>query len=357
MSEEERKEEQEANNSPSFLQKAKTAFNKAKASRYATLLVVVVATVIISLYQVGWRPDLIGWSAFIANTALLLFLGVYGMFFGETEGTNMFKQMPTGLFQKIKEKLDNIRAQIVSKGYLDKMPDYIVWRYQKDYENKCKMHLLSAKVFDNDLLKLTDEQLNELRYKAMEINGEPFSKISDVQYQAIMDVRDGRVTLDYIEDHNFFIMETANDGVEQATRVKNTAKRKEKISWKQRVSRILFIVIIAVILAGFFKENPQGGGADRTSMLLSRLSTLLGSIASGFNTARLLNLEDIFVMEYKLSYNTVMFYSIENGTYVPLDIKEKARKDVEEQKKKDEEAIKNVVEAEVVVEERHLITQ
>ena len=334
----------------SFITKAKQAINKAKLSRYLTLITIIIGVVIISLYQVGWSPDRIGWSTFIANTALLLFLGVYGMLFGENEGLNAFKASRIGLFQKVKEKLDDIRLKIIEKSYIDQVPDYMVWRYQKDYENKCNMHLLSAKVFDKTVLDLTDEQLLELTKHAQEFNGEPFSKLSEEQYKAVLDVREGRVTLDYIDDYNFFIMETADDGDEQATKVKNTNKRKEKISWKQRISRVLMIAIVAVILAGFFKQDPSSAqaAADRTSLLFSRLSTLLGSIASGINTARLLNLEDIFVMEYKVSYNTVMYNCFENKTFVPLDVKEKARKEVEEFKEKEEEAKKNVVMPEMV---------
>jgi hypothetical protein len=192
------------------------------------------------------------------------------------------------------------------------------------------MKLLSVRLFDDAVLDLTKEQIEELKKHPMEVNGHPFSMISDEQYAAIMDIIEGRVFVDYIDDYNFYIMETANDGVQQVTKVKQTDKRKEKISWKQRISRILMIAIVALIFAGFFKQ-PYGDGsaADQTSVLFSRLTVLLGSIASGINTARLLNLEDIYVLEYKVSYDKVMYYSIKNKSFVPVNYLEKAREDVD----------------------------
>lgn len=322
--------EETAQKTLSFKEKAKMAFNRANASRYLGFAGVVTATVVISLYQVGWNPWLIGWQTFIANTMILLFLGTYGIFFGESEGGSFFKKLITGLYQKIKYKFEYWVDRITREGYIDTFPDYITWRYQKDCDHIYHMKLLSVRIFDDAVLDLTKEQIEELKKHPMEVNGHPFSMISDEQYAAIMDIIEGRVFVDYIDDYNFYIMETANDGVQQVTKVKQTDKRKEKISWKQRISRILMIAIVALIFAGFFKQ-PYGDGsaADQTSVLFSRLTVLLGSIASGINTARLLNLEDIYVLEYKVSYDKVMYYSIKNKSFVPVNYLEKAREDVD----------------------------
>lgn len=322
--------EETAQKTLSFKEKAKMAFNRANASRYLGFAGVVTATVVISLYQVGWNPWLIGWQTFIANTMILLFLGTYGIFFGESEGGSFFKKLITGLYQKIKYKFEYWVDKITKEGYIDTFPDYITWRYQKDCDHIYHMKLLSVRIFDDAILNLTKEQIEELRKHPLEVNGHPFSKISDEQYAAIMDIIEGRVFVDYIDDYNFYIMETANDGVQQVTKVKQTDKRKEKFSWKQRISRILMIAIVALIFAGFFKQ-PYGDGsaADQTSVLFSRLTVLLGSIASGINTARLLNLEDIYVLEYKVSYDKVMYYSIKNKSFVPVNYLEKAREDVD----------------------------
>ena len=352
--------EEAAQQTLSFKEKAKMAFNRANASRYLGFVGVITATVVISLYQVGWNPWLIGWQTFIANTMILLFLGTYGIFFGESEGGSFFKKMITGLYQKVKYKFEYWVDRITREGYIDTFPDYITWRYQKDCDHIYHMKLLSVRLFDDAVLDLTKEQIEELKKHPMEVNGHPFSKISEEQYIAIMDIIEGRVFVDYIDDYNFYIMETANDGVQQVTKVKQTDKRKEKISWKQRISRILMIAIIALIVAGFFKQ-PYGDGsaADQTSVLFSRLTVLLGSIASGINTARLLNLEDIYVLEYKVSYDKVMYYSIKNGSFVPVNYLEKAREDVDaynrslqEQQEQDHAEENNEEEIPQVIEEQ-----
>lgn len=354
------KVEEAAQQTLSFKEKAKMAFNRANASRYLGFAGVITATVVISLYQVGWNPWLIGWQTFIANTMILLFLGTYGIFFGESEGGSFFKKMITGLYQKVKYKFEYWVDRITREGYIDTFPDYITWRYQKDCDHIYHMKLLSVRIFDDAVLDLTKEQIEELKKHPMEVNGHPFSMISEEQYAAIMDIIEGRVFVDYIDDYNFYIMETANDGVQQVTKVKQTDKRKEKISWKQRISRILMIAIIALIFAGFFKQ-PYGDGsaADQTSVLFSRLTVLLGSIASGINTARLLNLEDIYVLEYKVSYDKVMYYSIKNKSFVPVNYLEKAREDVDaynrslqEQQEQDHAEENNEEEIPQVIEEQ-----
>ena len=319
------------NKALSFKEKAKMAFNRANMSRYLGFAGVITATIVISLYQVGWDPWLIGWQTFIANTMVLLFLGTYGIFFGEAEGNNFFKKLVTGLYQKVKSKFEYWVDKITQSGYIDSFPDYITWRYQKDCEHLYHMKLLSVRLFDDSVLDLNKEQLEELRKHPMEVNGHPYSAISEEQYKVLIDILEGRIFVDYIDDYNFFLMENANDGIQQVTKVKGTNKRKEKISWKQRISRILMIVIVALIFAGFFKQSygEGGGSSDQTSLLFSRLTVLLGSIASGINTARLLNMEDIYVLEYKYSYDKVMYYSMKNGSFQPVDYMAKAREDVD----------------------------
>ena len=111
--------EETAQKTLSFKEKAKMAFNRANASRYLGFAGVVTATVVISLYQVGWNPWLIGWQTFIANTMILLFLGTYGIFFGESEGGSFFKKLITGLYQKIKYKFEYWVDKITKEGYID----------------------------------------------------------------------------------------------------------------------------------------------------------------------------------------------------------------------------------------------
>lgn len=355
----EEKVQEQQNVANSFLYKAKNAFNRAQFSRYIGFLGVVIATVVISLYQVGWDPTKIGWNVFVANTALLLFLGIYGLFFGEGEGGSFFKRIITGAYQVARSLFLDIVDAIKKKNYTDALPDYIVWRYQKDYDNTCKMKMLSVRLFDMSILDLPDEKIEELRTKHIKIDENTYySKISDAQYKVIKQIKSGEIFVDYIDDYNFFLNDENTDGEQQATRVKNTPKRKEKITWKQRISRVVMIFLVALIFAGFFKE-AYGSGAESAAeqaaaqqqairTLLTRISTLVVSIAAGINTARLLNLEDVFVLKYKKSYDEVFFTCMENKTFIPVDYKAKAKADYEEQVRQEEEALKNVITPELV---------
>ena len=340
-----------------FLKKVKSTFSKAKMSRYIGLLAVIVATVVLSLWQVGWNPEKIGWETFFANTSLLLFLGIYGIFFGENEGHNLFKNMITGVYQTTRDAFLNVVDKITEKSYTDALPDYITWRYQKDYENECEMKLLAVRLFDKTILDLSDEQIEELRRHPIEVGTDKhYSRISEEQYKVISDIRSGRVFVDYIEDYNFYLVEENSSSEQMVTRVKRTNKRKEKISWQQRLTRVLMIGIVAFILAGFFRKVAENGGDPNVEAeaqfqairdLVSRISCLVVSIASGFNTARLLNMEDVFVLKYKTSYDEVFYCCMENKTFIPINYQEKAKAEFEKFKKEEEEAKNNVITPEI----------
>lgn len=355
-----------------FKKIAKSFISRAKLSRYLGLIFVILATVILSLWQVGWDPAKIGWQSFVANTSLLLFLGVYGLFFGENEGFTFFKSIITGIYQATQKKFNEVVKKIKERAYVDALPDYISWRYQKDYENTCKMKMLSVRLFDNDILNLTDEQIETLRNQPISLdNGGYYSQLSEKQYQVVRDIKDGKIFVDYIDDYNFYLVTDNTDGKQLVTRVKETNKRKEKISWQQRLSRIFIILLGALIIAGFvFKltqavdpgtmtpeeikaaeEALRQSRVQAVKDLLSRLACLVVSIASGFNTARLLNLEDVFVLKYKESYDSVFVGCMENKTFVPINYKEKAKRDYEEYVKKQEEAKNKVVNPDIVEEE------
>jgi hypothetical protein len=344
--ESERKQRQleEERRPKSFLEKAKSAFNRAKLSRYLGFIAVIVATVVISLYQVGWDPNRVGWQTYVANTALLLFLGIYGLFFGENEGGNMYRTLITGAFQSARNNFLDRVDSVVEKGYTDSLPDYIVWRYQKDYENACKMKLMSVRLFDHSILELNREQIEQLKNSPIKTDDDHYySQLSEEQYQTVLDILEGKVFVDYIDDYTFYLNDSEDGGESQVTRVKNTPKRKEKITWKQRLSRVFMILTVSLILAGFFKQAWEGDSDTALRDLLSRLCTLVVSVASGVNTSRLLNLEDVFVLKYKESYLTLFLSSMDNKTFVPIDYQAKAKKEYEEYEKRRAEFVAQAV--------------
>ena len=325
------------------MDKAKNAFNKAKLSRYLGFAAVLTATVVISLYQVGWDPFRIGWQTYVASTALLLFLGIYGLFFGENEGGSAYRTRITGAFQSARDAFLEAVKKVVDKGYADSLPDYIVWRYKNDYDNACKMKLMSVRVFDHGVLDLSKDDIGRLKLAPLKIEDHYYSQLSEEQYQAVMDIMEGKVFVDYIDDYTFYLNDSDGGDEQQVTRVKNTPKRKEKITWKQRISREFMILIVSLILAGFFKQAWEGDTDPATRDLLSRLCTLIVSVAGGVNTARLLNLEDVFVLKYKESYLALFLASMENRTFVPVDYQEKAKMEYEEYERKMKEAAESVV--------------
>lgn len=349
------KEEIEDYKASGFKEKAKKFLRRARFSRYVSFICIVAAIFVYSLSACGWNPWKIGWVRFLGNVALLLFLAVYGMFFGEGEGLSWLQRHITGLYRTCIVKFRKLKSRIWHKHYTDLLPDYISWRYQRDYERACNDKLISVKLFNRKILNLTYEQLEELRNHPIKIGeGEDdyFDRITEKQYKLLIDIKEGNVFVDYIDDYNYYLMENNSDeGKQLVTIIKETPKRKAKITFRQRVSRLIMVFLSSFIIAGFVSEALEGDN-NAAQELISRITTLLLSIASGVNTSRLTNAEDILVLQYKIVYLEVFYSAIENKTFIPTDHNKKARNSYENWLKEQEEAKKNVVYPETIDEEK-----
>lgn len=323
-----------------FKKNVKAIFNRVKVTNFLSLMVIIGMIIVFSLWSIGWDPSKIGWEVFIVNLAFLLFLGVYGLFFGESTGGNFYRTLITGAYQAAREIFLTWVDKIIAKGYGDSLPEYITWRYQKDYTAECNRKLLSVRLFNTRILELSEAEIEKLHIEPIEKHWsdnspypnkiEHFSRLSDSQYTLVKSILNGEVDIDYIDDYNFFLMDSKNGYGSLVTRIKGTEKRKLSITWQQRLSKIALITLFAVIGAGVAIDQATGqGGAQTFLNLMQRLSVLTTSIICGFNTARILNQEDIEVFKYKSSYLSVFFSSMENKQFVPIDYEEKAKLEYE----------------------------
>lgn len=323
-----------------FKKNIKALFNRVKISNFLSLIVIFCMIILFSLWNIGWNPEKIGWEVFIVNLSFFIFLGVYGLFFGESTGRSYYKTIITGVYQVAREAFLSIKEKIVEKGYTDLLPDYITWRYQLDYNAECKRKLLSVRLFNNHILELTKDEIEKMHNEPIEKcwtedSIEYFSKLSDKQYDVIKAILDGEISVDYIDDYNFYLMDTKSEEISLVTKIKSSEKTKMKITWQQRLSKVALIVLFALIGAGIAIDNINGQSNGQTLLnLIQRLSVLTTSIICGFNTARILNQEDVEVIKYKTSYLSVFFSSITSGNYKPLDYEQKAKKEYEENHKK-----------------------
>lgn len=330
-----------------FKKNLKAIFNRVKLSNFISLLVVIGMVIVFSLWSIGWDPTQIGWEVFLVNLAFLLFLGIYGLFFGETTGGSFYKTLITGAYQSTREIFLDWIEKILEKGYSDALPEYITWRYQKDYLAECKRKLLSVRLFNSHILELTEEDIEKLHIEPIEKHWgesspypnkiEYFSRLSDSQYVLVKAIMNGEINIDYIDDYNFFLMDSKNSNGSLVTRIKKTESRKLKTVWQQRLSKIALIALFALIGAGVAVDKASGQGNIGTIInLMQRLSVLTTSIVCGFNTARILNQEDIEVLKYKSSYLSVFYSSIDNKQFIPTDYEEKAKQEYDNLHKNDE---------------------
>lgn len=338
--------EEERYEESNFKKNIKAIFNRVKITNFLSLIVILGMIIVFSLWSIGWDPQKIGWEVFLVNLAFLLFLGIYGLFFGESTGGNFYRTLITGAYQASREIFLGWIDKILDKGYSDALPEYITWRYQKDYTAECKRKLLSVRIFNIRVLELTADEIEKLHNEPIEKHWsqtspypdkvEHFSRLSDAQYELVKSIMNGEIDIDYIDDYNFFLMDSKSSIGSLVTRIKKTESRKLSIVWQQRLSKIALIALFAIIGAGIAFDQASGqGGAQTVLNLMQRLSVLTTSIICGFNTARILNQEDIEVFKYKTSYLSVFYSSMENKIFIPLDYEEKAKREYEELHKND----------------------
>lgn len=331
----------------------KTLFNRSQFVDFISLFAVLVLTIVLSLLTVGWDITKIGWRAYIVNLSFLLFLGIYGLFFGEKRGRTFFKTWIRGAYQAAKMGFLLIKNKIVNDGYADSLPDYLPWRYEKECQAAYKMKLASVKLFDMRILDLSDEDYSRLKREHIEVTiGQEkvyFMKLSQKQIAVVDMLRAGELEIDYIEDYNYFLMDTPSDNIRIEKKVKESENRKRRIEKRQRISKLSYIVLFSIIAAGIFIDQLTGqSGAQTAVNLLSRITTLTTSVICGFNTARILNLIDIEVLRFKTSYDEVFYAAMKNGTFHKINYQEVAKEAFDKQEKEKEEALKNVVDAEPV---------
>lgn len=320
-----------------FQKNIRAIFNRIKISNFISLMVIITMIVVFSLWSVGWDPNRIGWEKFLVNLAFLLFLGIYGLFFGESTGINYFKTLVTGLYQATREKFVEQVDKIIEKGYGNALPEYITWRYQKDYKAECNRRLLGVRIFNNRVLELSNEEIEQLHNEPIEKvwsenspypnRIEHFSRLSDPQYETVKSIITGEIKIDYIDDYNFFLTDTKSTDEPFVKRIKSAEKRKMKMTWSNRISKLSLIFLFALIGAGIGTDKATGqDGAQTILNLVQRLSVLTTTIVCGFNTARLLNNEDVEVLKFKTSYLSVFYATMENKQF-HFDYEEKAKQE------------------------------
>lgn len=328
-----------------FKRNIKSIFNRVKLSNFLSLIAILVMIVVFSLWSVGWNPEIIGWSIFAVNLAFLLFLAIYGLFFGESTGINFFKTLITGAYQNARELWLKIKEKIYEKGFAHSLPEYMVWRYKKDYESECYRKLSSLRIFNRRVLDLNEDDIERLCYSPIEKQWsddspypnkiEHFSKLSEEQYKLVKEIQEGKIKIDYIEDYNYYLVDSNSLEEQLVTQVKNVEKTKLKILWKQRLSKLLLTALFAVVGAGIAFDQANGQSSSQTLInLIQRIVVLVTSILCGFNTARLLNKEDIKVLNYKTSYLSVFVSSVESKDFIPEDYEAKAKREYEESQRR-----------------------
>ena len=101
----------------SFKNKIKTLMNRSQIADILTLAFVLALTIVLSILSVGWDIMKISWNTYAVNLSFLLFLGIFGLFYGEKNGRSFFKNYIAGAYQFAKELFTAVREKIINKKF------------------------------------------------------------------------------------------------------------------------------------------------------------------------------------------------------------------------------------------------
>ena len=319
-----------------------------KISRLVVLIFFVITLIISSLWNLTFTSfDTKSW---IAKQLMMLFICVFGLLFGESSGTDYYKELTTGiyLFNLNEYNATNERTktkfQFFDAWFLEQLPPALENK-KIDFLVQVGVPLDKAKKIVkycelSDLYSLTHEKATKI---TTEKNGDIYIKqLQENQVEAVKYVLEGNIKLD--NPNSSYYLTAFSDGRASAT-IYEVGRELEKAKHKTRtISRILKITSSLVVSTFFaiitINDFMGQGGAQAWMDLLSRFTSLITSLISGFASARVsVNLESRQIKNKTLILG--MFeQDLNNGKINQVD---NAKQIWEEEQKKKEEAMKNII--------------
>lgn len=336
----------------------KISFNKMRIVSYGSALVVFAFVIIFSLIPVGLDFTRIFSSVWWTNMLILVFLSIYGLPYGESEGGNYFRTRVDGAFQIARNKFLDTVERIARDKRTSLLPKWLQHFFKKKRTLYYQNLMLKHEIKNFEVVDLTKDELDLLtqRFIKKEINGKEiyFDILTEEQLEVVMAIKNGNVQVSTIDDYNYYITEI---GDASSRDIERQALDADKQKMNNRIfrygTRLITLFAFAMIFAGIFVDGAAGSGPQTWFNLFSRLSCLMAAIVGGINTARMNTNIDIFVFKYKEDRLNLFEQELEAKLYYPVDEIEIVKQKYAEQERKELEKLekeKAKQEPEIVVE-------
>lgn len=341
-----------------------------------TLVFVIGLIIVMAFAQPILTQNGVNWS----KLSILIVLTIYGLIVGRWEGMDRALKRTNGLYQRTLREFNKSYEEILPyRAFFNQWVDDL---YIKKRRARLLKILSNWGIEDERVLDLATDELKELvgkhykkewlgndkyppsrfayKYEKGDIEGEPyvsyFEPYTEKQVEIIKGCLEGYFQVDKLSS-NYFLISYSTTTKDAYYNASTSGKQKNSITVVSFASKILTLIIFSVLLAsiGFEVYENMGDTVQIVQAIydtFSRIFTLFTSIVFGFYTGNDVVKIDRYYLSFKVETLKDYREEIEKGIFKPIDKnlerKQEHEKEVELAKKEKEEAIKNVVDAELV---------
>lgn len=261
------------------------------ATKVFTLIWGLILIVLMTITNVGLRKefDLILW---LSNTLIIFGIMVFGLFMGESSGSDKQMQKEDGLYQVSLRKYEKYNIEITEE--LVYFGQWYSWFLPQEIEGKkvdylimCGVDPAKAKKIVKYCTKKDIEELKKHVFEVLDDNGKHLTTIRQLEeheVEPVEDVLSGVVRL-HAANANYFLTAFSENGVndritEEGHSLQRLRKSNKRIARTIKITSSLGISLIWGLLTVYDFINGQDTQAWVN--LVSRISALFTSFFSGW---------------------------------------------------------------------------
>ncbi len=324
--------------------------NFKKFSRAFAILWMIVLIVVMTITNVGIDKHF-DWIKWLGSAMILFGIAVFGLFIGESMGSDMQKDRTTGLYQKNLTEYTKFRELV--DDIIIYFPVFYDWFVPQRLESKQVNYLIMNDInplkAKNIVKYCSDADLWNLKNGAIKKNDIYIDKLSEHEIEPVEDVLKGRIKLE-LSGCSYYLQAFAEsnqkDVIEQGEAYK---KARKYVRTSNRAIRLISGAVVSLAL-GILTVNEfmKGNDGQAWMNLVTRISNLFTALLSGWLSG---------ATDVKLEANSIanktdvlkLFKSAyEKNLFEKYNEDEKAKKHYEEQEKRKAEAINSVVDNKLI---------
>lgn len=330
--------------------------NMKSAMRFFAILWMIALITVMTVTNIA-IDGTFNWIRWISNTMILFGITVFGLFIGESSGSDFQKERPNGAFQKNIKAYDLIREAVDSIViYFPLFYDwYVPQRIEKKYIEFLTMGGMRYQKAEAIVKYCSMEDFYDLQNHAIEKD----TKAGKVYIKQLLEKEVEPVKMVFNGDVKFkqsgaayYLQATADSN--QADIMEVGEYIKEKRAKNKRTNRIVRITsgIIISLALGILTVNEvmKGNDAQAWTNLVTRITNLFTALLSGYLSGVADVKEQANAIENKTDVLKMFQSAYEKKLFEIYDESEEAKKDYEKYQKEVEESKDNIVDSVLMLE-------